>query len=76
MTIKAVAIDPSLQNSNVATAAYVIQAGGTSINFGSGFAIGGGIDLEWQRGEHRRQPAAIDRPTGPTRPGASSGISR
>ena len=38
-TIKAIAIDPALQNSNVTTAAYVIQVGGNTINFGSGFSI-------------------------------------
>ncbi|HEX8712377.1 MAG TPA: chitobiase/beta-hexosaminidase C-terminal domain-containing protein, partial [Terracidiphilus sp.] len=37
-TLSAVAIDPSKQNSNVATAAYVIQEGGSSIDFGSGFS--------------------------------------
>lgn len=37
-TLSAVAIDPSQQNSNVATAAYVIQEGGSSIDFGSGFS--------------------------------------
>jgi hypothetical protein len=44
-TISAIAIDPSLQNSNVATAAYVIQAGGSSINFGSGFSSTAGLKL-------------------------------
>jgi hypothetical protein len=37
-TINAFAVDPSRQNSQVVTAAYVIQTGGSSINFGSGFA--------------------------------------
>lgn len=37
-TISAVAIDPSKQNSNIGTAAYVIQQGGSSIDFGSGFS--------------------------------------
>jgi hypothetical protein len=44
-TIKAIAIDPSLQNGNVATAAYVIQAPGTSIDFGNGFAATVGLKL-------------------------------
>jgi hypothetical protein len=44
-TINAIAIDPSLQNSNVATAAYLLQAGGSSINFGSGFSSTAGLDL-------------------------------
>ncbi len=44
-TINAIAIDPSLQNSNLATAAYLIQAGGSSINFGSGFSSTAGLDL-------------------------------
>jgi hypothetical protein len=44
-TINAIAIDPNLQNSNVATAAYVIQAGGSSINFGSGFSSVAGLTL-------------------------------
>ena len=38
-----IAIDASLQNSNVATAAYVIQQGGSSINFGSGFSNPAGL---------------------------------
>ncbi|MGB6689195.1 MAG: chitobiase/beta-hexosaminidase C-terminal domain-containing protein [Terracidiphilus sp.] len=42
-TIKAVAIAPSLQNSNIGTAAYVIQEGGASINFGNGFASTKGL---------------------------------
>jgi hypothetical protein len=46
MTIKAIAIDPSLQNSSVATAAYTIQAGGSpTINFGNGFASVAGLKL-------------------------------
>jgi hypothetical protein len=44
-TIKAIAIDPALQNSNVATAAYVIQSGGMTINFGSGFSSITGLQL-------------------------------
>ncbi len=44
-TVRAIAIDPSLTNSNIATAAYVIQAGGTSINFGSGFSSVTGLTL-------------------------------
>jgi Legume lectin domain/Chitobiase/beta-hexosaminidase C-terminal domain len=44
-TIKAIAIDPSLQNSNVTTAAYVIQGGGESINFGMGFSSTAGLTL-------------------------------
>jgi hypothetical protein len=44
-TIKAIAIDPALQSSNVATAAYVIQAGGNTINFGSGFSSTTGLQL-------------------------------
>src|ERR1700761_6925252 len=44
-TFKAVAIDPVLQSSNVATAAYVIQAGGSAINFGSGFSSVAGLTL-------------------------------
>ncbi len=44
-TINAIAIDPALQNSNVSTAAYVIQAGGSSINFGSGFSSTTGLTL-------------------------------
>jgi hypothetical protein len=37
-TIKAIAIDPALNNSNVGTAAYVIQSGSTTINFATGFS--------------------------------------
>lgn len=44
-TIKAIAIDPALQNSNVTTAAYVIQVGGNTINFGSGFSSTAGLQL-------------------------------
>ena len=43
--IKAVAIDPTLQNSNIGTAAYVIQNGGNSINFGNGFSSTAGLTL-------------------------------
>jgi Legume lectin domain/Chitobiase/beta-hexosaminidase C-terminal domain len=44
-TINAIAIDPNLQNSNVTAAAYIIQAGGSSINFGSGFSSTAGLTL-------------------------------
>lgn len=44
-TIKAVAIDPALANSNIGTAAYVIQSGGTSINFPNGFPNTQGFTL-------------------------------
>ncbi len=44
-TIKAVAIDSALANSNVAAAAYVIQPGISSINFGSGFSSVAGLTL-------------------------------
>ena len=44
-TIKAIAIDPALQDSNVTAAAYVIQTGGTSINFGNGFSSTAGLTL-------------------------------
>jgi Legume lectin domain/Chitobiase/beta-hexosaminidase C-terminal domain len=42
-TVNAFAVDPSRQNSQVVTAAYAIQAGGSSINFGSGFANATGL---------------------------------
>ena len=45
MTITAVAIDPVLESSNVVAAPYVIQAGGSSINFGSGFSSVAGLTL-------------------------------
>lgn len=45
MTIKAVAIDGTLANSNIGNAAYVIQPGGSSINFGNGFASSAGLAL-------------------------------
>jgi hypothetical protein len=44
-TMKAVAIDPALANSNVAKADYVIQAGGSAIDFGSGFSSVAGLTL-------------------------------
>ena len=44
-TINAIAIDAGLQNSNVSKAAYVIQNGGTTINFGNGFASTAGLTL-------------------------------
>ncbi len=46
VTLKAIAIDPGLStNSNVTAAAYVIQAGGSTIDFGSGFASVVGLTL-------------------------------
>ena len=44
-TIKAIAIDPSLSNSDIATAAYVIQAGGTTIDFANGFSSTTGLTM-------------------------------
>lgn len=44
-TIKAVAISPKLHNSNIGSSAYVIQQGGSSINFGSGFSSTAGLTL-------------------------------
>jgi hypothetical protein len=44
-TISAIAIDSALQSSNVSTAAYVIQAGGSSLNFGNGFSSTAGLTL-------------------------------
>jgi Legume lectin domain/Chitobiase/beta-hexosaminidase C-terminal domain len=44
MTIKAIAVGLKL-NSNVSTAAYVIQASGTSINFANGFSSVAGLTL-------------------------------
>jgi hypothetical protein len=44
-TINAIAIDPSLTNSDIGTAAYVIQAGGTTINFANGFSSTAGLTL-------------------------------
>jgi hypothetical protein len=45
MTINAIAIDPALANSSIASDAYVIQPGGSSINFGSGFSSVAGLTL-------------------------------
>lgn len=42
-TIKAIAIDPSLQNSNVTSASYTIQNGGNSIDFSNGFSSTTGL---------------------------------
>jgi hypothetical protein len=44
-TIEAIAIDPSLSNSDVATAAYVIQNGADSIDFSMGFSSTAGLTL-------------------------------
>lgn len=44
-TLNAIAIDPALQNSNVDTEVYVIQNGGTSIDFGNGFSSTAGLVL-------------------------------
>ncbi len=44
-TIQAIAIDPALQNSNVSTGVYVVQAAGSSINFGNGFSSTVGLQL-------------------------------
>jgi hypothetical protein len=44
-TINAVAIDPSLTNSDIGTDAYVIQAGGMSIDFENGFSSTEGLTL-------------------------------
>ncbi len=44
-TIRAIAIDPSLYNSDLATSAYVIQTGATSIDFGTGFPSAAGLTL-------------------------------
>ena len=44
-TINAIAIDSSLSNSDIGTAAYVIQAGGTTINFANGFSSTAGLTL-------------------------------
>jgi hypothetical protein len=44
-TIKAIAIDSKLQNSNIATAAYVIQNGASTIDFGMGFSSTQGLTL-------------------------------
>ena len=44
-TIKAIAIDSTLQDSNVAIGAYVIQNGGASIDFGMGFSSTAGLTL-------------------------------
>jgi len=44
-TINAIAIDPAFRNSNVASAAYIIQSGGNTINFGQGFSSSAGLTL-------------------------------
>lgn len=44
-TIKAIAIDPALANSNIVSASYVIQNGGTTIDFSSGFSSTAGLTL-------------------------------
>ena len=44
-TIKAIAIDPQLQNSNISGGLYIIQQGGTAINFGMGFSSTAGLTL-------------------------------
>ena len=44
-TIKAIAIDSSLQNSNIAIGAYVIKDAGSSIDFSTGFSSTTGLTL-------------------------------
>ena len=44
-TIKAIAIDPSLNDSDVASATYAITAGGETINFANGFSSTAGLTL-------------------------------
>jgi hypothetical protein len=44
-TLKAIAVDSALQNSNIDSEAYVVQNGGTSIDFASGFSSVGGLTL-------------------------------
>jgi hypothetical protein len=44
-TIKAIAIDPALNNSNVSSASYVIQNGSSSIDFSNGFTSTAGLQL-------------------------------
>lgn len=44
-TIEAIAIDSALRNSNVASAAYVIQSGGSTIDFSHGFSSTAGLTL-------------------------------
>ena len=44
-TINAIAIDPSLNSSDVGTATHSIQAGGSTINFGNGFSNTSGLTL-------------------------------
>jgi hypothetical protein len=43
LTINAIAIDPKLTNSDIAAAAYVIEAGGSEINFANGFSTTTGL---------------------------------
>ncbi|MBB5315814.1 chitobiase/beta-hexosaminidase C-terminal domain-containing protein [Tunturibacter empetritectus] len=42
-TVSALAVDPALKTNHAVTAAYVIQSGGSNIDFGSGFAIPTGL---------------------------------
>jgi hypothetical protein len=44
-TVKAIAVDPKLKNSSIATAAYVIGAAGPTINFSNGFSQVTGLTL-------------------------------
>ena len=44
-TIKAIAIDPALMNSNIGTQSYVIQNGGATIDFSGGFSSTAGLTL-------------------------------
>lgn len=44
-TINAIAIDQSMTNSDIGTAAYVIQAAGSTINFANGFSSTTGLTL-------------------------------
>lgn len=44
-TLKAIALDPALQNSPVTVATYTIQAGAPTINFPNGFSSAAGLTL-------------------------------
>jgi hypothetical protein len=67
-TINAIAVDPTLGNSIVSTASYVIQAGSTSIDFSKGFASNTGLTLNGSASINNNQ---LELTNGPSQAGSA-----